>query len=180
MIINNQLIFYIKGVLNTSVNQVCFICNDIEIIETYLELSSIVYYQNSRDRQKHILYQFRQEKGKKSRSLFRGILENPIESMSQQHFRNGLEPCGKPSVCCFSVSLHFGSILALLPTAFLYSSVEQCGVVASSYCTSRHMDRSSCPGEQELLWENLAVPEIMWNMKRQWQCLENRECGTNI
>lgn len=93
-------------------------------------------------------------------------MENPIESMSWSHFRNRLEPCGKPSVCCFSLSLHSGSILALLQTAFLYSSVESCGVVASSYCTSRHMDRSSCPGEQELLWENLAVPEIVWNMKR--------------
>lgn len=105
MIISNQLIFYIKGVLNTSMNQVYFICNDIEIIETYLELSPIVYYQNSRDRQKHIKNQFKQEKGKKSRSLFRGMLENPIESMSWQHFRNRLEPCGKPSVCCFSLSL---------------------------------------------------------------------------
>lgn len=41
------------------------------------------------------------------------------------------------------------------------------------------MDRNSHPGEQELLWENLAVPEIMWNMKRQWQYPENRERGTN-
>lgn len=85
--------------------------------------------------------------------------------MSWSHFRNRLEPCGKPQCLLLSLSLHSGSILALLQTAFF--SIPQLSRVVWLPVATVHIQthgQGSCQ-ENRNCWENLAVQGVS-GMKR--------------